>query len=194
MALDDLLAQLTWQAAEESGSRVAEARKAAEQARAATADRLARRRAQVLSDRESDLGRGVEQRLAEARRAGRGRLLQARRRCLDRVFAAAAARLAEAARRPAYRRALPAALETALACLGGRAAIVRCPPDLRDAAAAIVGGRPGITVEADAGAAPGFQVRAADGSMTIDESFEARLARLRPRLGIEILRRLEPLP
>jgi vacuolar-type H+-ATPase subunit E/Vma4 len=51
-----------------------------------------------------------------------------------------------------------------------------------------------LTVEGDAAAPPGVTVVTTDGVITVDNTLEGRLERLRARLAIEVLAGLEASP
>jgi vacuolar-type H+-ATPase subunit E/Vma4 len=133
----------------------------------------------------------VESALARARREARRETLESRRRVLERVFAAARAGLPAAVERPDYRAGVTRELELALRCLGDRPATLRCHPALRAQVEPLVRSRSGIAVVADPGAGSGFRIVASDGSLDVDATLEDRLARLAPRLEVEIAAQLD---
>jgi V/A-type H+/Na+-transporting ATPase subunit E len=154
-------------------------------------ERLALRRADALAAREAALRAAGDTTLGEARRAGRRRVLEARQRLLDRVFAAARARFSATITEPAYRAALPAHLAEALQAVGDGPAAVRCAEALVTSVRAAVADRKDVAVRSDATAPPGVTVVTADGAIEVDDTLDGRLERLRPRLSLEVLARLE---
>lgn len=194
MPLDHLLAAL-----ERDGSAQAEELLGQARARAAAiareADELvARRRADRLGAREAGLRGAAEAALGEARRAGRRTVLAARERLLERVFAAARDLFPEVVEGEAYRTAtFPTHLSEALHAVGDEAAVIRCSKTLATAARALVGTKR-LTVEGDAAAPPGVTVVTTDGVITVDNTLQGRLERLRARLAIEVLAGLEASP
>jgi vacuolar-type H+-ATPase subunit E/Vma4 len=109
---------------------------------------------------------------------------------LDRVFHAAEERLAEISTSEAYAARLGDQLSEAISYLATPAAVVRCPPALASRVRALIAGQDRLSVEEEEKAEPGFVLLAADGSLEVEGTLTARLTRLRPFLGIEILDRV----
>jgi vacuolar-type H+-ATPase subunit E/Vma4 len=191
MALEHLLAALERDAAAEAERLLAAARAEAAAIRAAAEERVAQRRAAALGARAAELRGRAERALGEARRGGRRLELEARQRLLGRVAAAARARLPAAMAAPEYRAALPAALAAALACAGEAAVVIRCPVALVAAVRDALPQGAGAAVEADAGVRAGYTLATADGVLTVDDTLDARLERLWPRLAPGVLARVE---
>ncbi len=191
MPLEHLLVALERDARAHMEALLAEARATADVIARATAERVDRRRGDVLGVRESELRGTAEAALGEARRAGRRAVLGARQGLLDRVFATAQALFPEAIIGTAYRAALPDHLAQALACIGEEPAVIRCPEVLVPAVQAAVTHRKDVAVQGDPAARPGVAVVTTDGVVAVDNTLEGRLERLRPRLAIELLARLE---
>jgi vacuolar-type H+-ATPase subunit E/Vma4 len=191
MALDDLLAALERDAAAQAAAARAEAHAAADRIAHETDARLAGRRRDVLDARAETLRAAAALVLGDVRRRTRGQVLAAREALLERLMDAARARLPEVARGTEYRAALPERLREALSYLGDEAAVVRCPSALAGTVRAALPVEARATVVPDDAVGSGFRAARADGGVEIDETLEARLADLRPRLVIEILRRLD---
>lgn len=193
MALEHLLAALEREAAERAQALIAGARAESDRIAAAAEERVTRRRRETLGPREAALRATAERTLAETRRAARRAQLEARGRLLDRVFAAARELGPPAVAGDAYRRALPAFLAQALACVGAAPAVIRCSPALARPIRALVATleREGLTVEPDARVGSGFVLTTGDGKISVDHTLEARLARAESRLALEALRALD---
>ncbi|NIP56860.1 MAG: hypothetical protein GWM92_01935 [Gemmatimonadetes bacterium] len=175
---------------------VAEAREEAE-------ERRARHRADVEGEARARARIGI----AEARRRARERVLTARTEALDEVFRETGELLSDAASSDAYRELLPGLLTSALAHVAGEDLEVRCSPGLQEiveAALAETGAGKGetrggarvaadrvATFEVDSSLAPGFRITDSDGALTVDGTLEAALRRLRPRLSVELVSRIE---
>lgn len=190
MALHDLLASLERDARAEADALLAAARDRAARVGADAAARVARRRGETLGAREQALRAAAELAVAQARRAARARVLTARAAAMERVFAAAGAALPAAATSPPFLGSLPARLAAARACVGDAPAGVRCAPGLA-AAVQKVAGPNGLRVVADPAVATGFVLAADDGSLEVDETLAAQLARHRPQLAVDIVRALD---
>ena len=191
MALNDLLASLERGARAEADALVADARARAAQHQANADARIARRRAESLQTSERTLRASAELAVAHARRAARNRVLEARARAIERVFAAVAAALPAAITTPPYLTVLPARLAAARACLGDSPAALRCAPSLEPALRPLAAASPALAVTPDPAMETGFMLMACDGSLDVDETLTARLARRRPELAVEIARALE---
>jgi vacuolar-type H+-ATPase subunit E/Vma4 len=189
MGLAHLLEALERDANGEIARLRAEAVAEADRITAASATLVEQRRRASLDEDERRGRHEVERALTIARRAARRALLEARQRMLDRVFAAARVALPAAVREPAFRATLPAAIVSALAAIGPGPVIIHCPraiaPDLK-------GFQPAdrITVTADETVGSGFVMRAADGSIEVDDTLDGRLERSRPVLARRVLERL----
>lgn len=156
--------------------------------------RLARLRNDFLGSREAELKGAAATALGEARRASRATALAARLRLLERVLAAARARLPAALASPAYRAALPQHVAQGLRAIGDEPAVIRCPELLAPAVQAAVATRPDVTVRADAASAAGVTITTTDGAIEADNTLDGRLERLRSRLALEVLARFEARP
>jgi vacuolar-type H+-ATPase subunit E/Vma4 len=190
MALSDLISRLEQEARsqvqtieQDTDAEVRAIEAATEQAIADTTTRhLERERAerQAVHQRE----------LALARREAHARELEARHAQLARVLDRARALVPEAAASASYAEALPSHLDEALSFLEGARPRVKCPAafiaTLRPTAARFEGAE--LVIDESIG--PGIVAEAADGSVIVDNTLAARLARLEPRLAIQLLRML----
>jgi vacuolar-type H+-ATPase subunit E/Vma4 len=131
----------------------------------------------------------VERGLLDVRRNALRETLEARRGLLDRVFAAARLRFAEAQTSPPYRAGLPHLVAEALACIGDRPATLRSCPELSSDLARAAGNAK-VTVVSDPSVRAGFRAVAEGGTMEVDATLDARLTVLAPALSLEILERL----
>lgn len=189
--MDELIAALERKARARAEEIVAEARAEAERIRAETEAEVERRVSPDLAEREAAWRAGATRAIGAAHRDGARVALRARARALERVFARARERLGAASAGPAYQAGLPDRLERALTYPSGRATVV-CPPALADAIRDALGtDGAGVEVESDEESDPGFRVRAADGSVEVDETLTGRLDRSRPALAIHVVRAFE---
>ncbi len=193
MPLDHLLAALERDGSAQAEELLARARATAA-AIAREADELvARRRTDVLGGRKAELRGAAQAALGETRRTGRRAALAARQRLLERVFASARDLFPGAMASEAYRaRALPEHLAEALGAVGDEPAVIRCPEALVPAVRAAVARKKHLTVQGDPAAPPGIRVVTTDGVIEVDNTLEGRLDRLRARLALEMLAKLEP--
>ena len=191
MALAGLLDELTRRSeAEVAALRAAAGDEVAAVAAAATR-RLAERRNTTLGAREQTLRDAAERTVAAAARDARRAVLEARARLLDRVFAAAAARLPVAGSSPAYLAGLSARLTEAIAYLGDQPGGLRCHPALVTAVRRFTGNRPDLTTTSDSVVGTGFLLESADGRLAIDGTLEGALARERADLALLAWRAIE---
>jgi vacuolar-type H+-ATPase subunit E/Vma4 len=195
MPLDHLLGALERDGSAQAEDLLVQAR-ATVAAIAREADELvARRRADVLGGRETELRGAAQAALGETRRTGRRAVLTARQRLLERVFGAARGLFFEALASEAYRaRALPEHLAEALGAVGDEPAVIRCPETLVPAVRAAVARKKHLTVQGDPAAPPGIRVVTTDGAIEVDNTLEGRLDRLRARLALEVLAKLGTSP
>ena len=192
MPLEHLLAALERDGGAQAEALFTEARATAA-AIAREADELvARRRADTLSRRDAELRGAAEVAMGEARRAARRAVLNARQRLLERVFKAARDLFAEAIMGDTYRAALPTHIAEVLNAVGDAAGVIRCPETLVPAVRAVVARKKHVTVQGEPRARPGLIFATADRTIEVDNTLEGRLERLRARLALEVLGRLEP--
>jgi vacuolar-type H+-ATPase subunit E/Vma4 len=154
--------------------RAIEAAAAREVADATTRDLAERRRARQVA---------LQRELSLARRRARADELSARRAFMTRVFDRARA-LAAAA--PRQQDAAAGELEEVLSYLEGLDVRVRCPAGTASSLQGVATRR-GVRVEIDEAVGPGFVAEAVDGSVTIDHTLAARLARLEGQLAIDLM-------
>ena len=190
MPLEHLLAALERNATAQTARFLAEARAEAERITAADAAAIDRRRGETLGAREREHRAALEAALSTARRAARREVLEARERLLERVFAVARAKLAEALGQSAYRAALPGRVAAALACIGEADATLSCPASLAAGLREAVSGNGRVTVRVDPAVGSGFRLRTTDGAVEVDDTLETRLEARRPELAREALRQL----
>lgn len=186
MALADLIARLEHDAdvtvrtlAEEADTEARAIDEAARQERD-------RRTTRIVSERREARQAALRQQLSDARRALRGQELEAREALVARVLARARALVDESTDTDAYRDSLRASCTEALSYLEGVPCRVRCRP----ADVPIIAhprGRDDVTVEGDETTGPGLVVEALDGSVTIDQTLDARLTRMAGHLAMELL-------
>lgn len=191
MPLEQLLAGLERDARAQADAELAEARATATGIARDADERLARRRGEALGVREAELRGAAEVALARTRREARRRVLEAREALLERVLAAARSLLPGAVTAEAYRTALPAQLAEALRAVGDGAAVIRCLPALVPAVEATLARHPQLAVQGDPAAPPGLTVVTADGAMEVDDTLDGRLDRMRVRLALDLIARLE---
>jgi vacuolar-type H+-ATPase subunit E/Vma4 len=191
MALEHLVTILRQGAEAECQAILAAARAEVEAIRARSETDLAERRGAALAARDADRRAAVEPALVVARRHGRRELLEARRRLLERVFAAARSRFPETLTSPEYQAALPGLITEALRCLGERDGTLRFHPSLRRTIHAAAGKRAGLRLVSDPGIGSGFKVQSADGRIEIDGTLEDRLDHLAPRVALEVAAEFE---
>ena len=190
MSLEHLLHALERQAAETASAELEAARAEAARIEAEAAERLARRMTTGLEEQAVALRASAELVIAEARRSQRRRMLEARQEILARIFARAEEIVAAGDSAPAD--LLVVEVRQALDYVGSVPAVVLCAPTAVERLRALLAERDGLTVQPDPALRGGFRVGAADGSVLVDQTPERRLAALRPRLAIELLRRIEP--
>jgi vacuolar-type H+-ATPase subunit E/Vma4 len=191
MSLDRLVQTLEQEADGRVAATLAQARADAERLLAGRSEEIARRRTTVLETREAELRAGSERALEQARREATRGFLEARAETLSRIRARVEALLADGVAGPTVMPALSRDLEQALDYLGGAAAVVEAPQPLAAALERALAGRGRIVTQPATAGRVGLVVRSADGSLTVDATPAARLARAWPRLAIELAARLE---
>jgi vacuolar-type H+-ATPase subunit E/Vma4 len=188
MALVDLIARLE----QDASSQVEALRRRAEddvRAIEAAAERaLAEARAAHVGRRRAERQGDFRQQLAEARRVARRRELEARHALMARVIDRARAMLPEAARSEPYRLSLAAHLDEALSYLEGLPCRVRCPASCEPVLRPLVARHEGVSLEVDDTVGPGLVAEALDGSVVVDNTLAARLARRQAQLAVDLLR------
>lgn len=190
MALEDLIAAMERDAAEEVRRQLETAQAEADRIKAAGEGEASRRREDLLGRTELELRQETAAALAAATREARRDVLFARERLLDNVFQAAAARLPVLVDDARYRAVVGAEFEEAVGYLPEGGIRLRCSPGLLGLAEEHVGDLPGISIEPDAGVGSGFVLEAADGSSALDATLERRLADQRGSLALVVLQHL----
>jgi vacuolar-type H+-ATPase subunit E/Vma4 len=190
VSIDALLSLVGRQADTEAGALLAAA-----EARARAI--IAAAEAQVATRRERELARVAGERrhamacaTAAAARGHREAWLRERDRVLDRVFAEAGQALAVAGLER-YERHLGPAVDDTLRYLERLPSVLRCRPEAAPVVQRLVAGRADVTVEASAEASAGILGEAADGSVVVDNTLTAWLARRRPELAAALAARLD---
>jgi vacuolar-type H+-ATPase subunit E/Vma4 len=190
MGLETLLAAVERDADAAIQARVVAGCRAAAEILREVEGEVTRRRAEHDDRVERELADLNIRELARLQRGHRVRLLQARADVLERIFARAAS-LLQSVPEEQWSALIPRLTGECAAYLEGRAFTVTCPPGGVGAASLRLAPQPGSRVIGVADAPPGVLARADDGSVTVDNTLAARLDRLRPRLAIELVGRLE---
>jgi vacuolar-type H+-ATPase subunit E/Vma4 len=194
MALELLLDSLARDVEGEARASLDAARVEAARIRADADVRAARRCAEALAARDTELRVHIDSARARARREARIATLRARDAFLERTFAAAEAELPGALDAPAYAAALPGLIAEALAFFPGVPAIVRCRTGLASRVSVPTESLGAIRLAMDDSVPEGVIVEAEDGSATVNNTLVERLRRRRPVLSIELLARLREAP
>jgi vacuolar-type H+-ATPase subunit E/Vma4 len=187
MALQDLIARLEGdtQAEVDAIERQTEAEVRAideETARALTAELGARRQTE-RAERQRALAADETRR----RRQAHAEELAARRALVARILERARTLLAEVERSPRYASVLPAHLDEALAFVEGMPVRVCCNSTAASVLAPLVGSRETCSLTTNEQLGPGVIVEAVDGSVRIDNTLTARLARMEDAIRIELV-------
>jgi len=165
---------------EQAGSEAAALTAEADRRREAT-------RRRELAEAKAAAAARIERAVVEERRRGQAQVLAARQAFLDRVLAMARARFPAALASRAYLQSLPLALERAIGYLGTRQGTIHVSPVLLDRVRGLVS-EGSYRAVADAAVEAGVTVRAADGSVVIDDTLGARLRRQEQAIAIAVLR------
>jgi vacuolar-type H+-ATPase subunit E/Vma4 len=148
-------------------------------------------RSRVIGERQSEWLREDEPALATARRNATREVLAARERLLDRVFQAVAAEFVDILRDPTYQATLKGLIDEALPFAGNRPATVICADMIAASVREAVAARGDVGVRTEANARGGVMVVADDGTVSIDNTLEGRLQRMKPQLAIELVEQVE---
>jgi vacuolar-type H+-ATPase subunit E/Vma4 len=133
----------------------------------------------------------VQQReLTMARRQARAGELAAQHVQIGRVLNRARTLLPEIGASPAYAGAVPSHLHEALSFLHGLQPRVRCQAAFAAILHAAIDRHEGAQLVIDESIGPGFVVEAADGSVVVDYTLAAGLARAESRLAMALTRKL----
>jgi vacuolar-type H+-ATPase subunit E/Vma4 len=191
MALADLVSRLEQEAANQVAAIQQEADAAVMAIEAATERAVSDAAARHL-EREHAVRQAAQQReLALARRQARARELESRHAQLARILEGARALIPEMAASAAYLDVLPVHVEEALAFLDGVRARVRCSAAVYPIVQPIVARHEGVELVADESVGPGIVAEAVDGSLVIDNTLGARLARADARLVIALTQQVD---
>jgi vacuolar-type H+-ATPase subunit E/Vma4 len=128
--------------------------------------------------------------LAIARRQARARELEAQRAQIARVLNRARTLLREIGASPAYAAAVPRHLDEALSFLEGSQPRVRCRAAFAPLLQAAIDRHDGSQLAIDESIGPGFVAEAGDGSVVVENTLPARLARAEIRLTMALARKL----
>lgn len=191
MPLDDLLDALQRDATGEAQRILEEAEREAASISAASDDAYTRRRNDYLTERAREFHLEANAEIGMARRRAQEGLLTARSNVLERVFAAAYQQLPEAIRSDAYRAALPSHVSEMLKYFGDGKVVVTCPPVLEGDVRTTLSGHDNVELQTADPKSSGVSAYSADGSLTVDNTLEARIRQLQDVLQIEIARRIE---
>jgi vacuolar-type H+-ATPase subunit E/Vma4 len=187
--IDDLVAHLEREAEAEVGRLLAAARLEAAAIEDRAAAEAARRRATETERLEREGATAIRDAMVTMRRDERRRHLVARAAVLDRAFELADGML-RGLTVGRYRHRLEPMAAEALPYVEGRAASLACPPGAAPAVAAFLTGHPNVRVTTAEDATPGILVQADDGSVVVDNTLPAQLARRRSELAIRLAVRL----
>lgn len=191
MEIQSLDALITRRGADEADALRTAAKDEAARILAAAMQRVEERRNTQRVSRATTLDAASAAERAAARHAARVAVSEARARCLDRIFAAAHARLPAVVSTPAGAARLEADLHEALDYLPPGAATVFTAPAAADVAHRTVAAqRPGTRVDIDRALETGTRVASDDGRMVIEVSLESRLDAMRRSLAIALARML----
>jgi vacuolar-type H+-ATPase subunit E/Vma4 len=190
MALDALLESLTRDAVAEAEALLSRARDDAARLRNESMARAARRCDDAVARRAAELREGAEVARAEATRAARTRVLEARARLLQRLRVAITTQLDRALDSPnaATLRVLARLLaEGAHFLPDGALIIARCSMALVEPVRVAAAAFPSVRVIGDTTVGPGVVVQSEDGALVVDNTLPARLDRLWPELAIGLM-------
>lgn len=188
MALQDLIARLEADAQAEvqaiERQTETEVRTIEEDAARALAAELGVRREAARTERQRAFAAAETRR----RREAHAEELEARHALAGRILARARALFPDVERSPHYAAVLPAHLDEALSFVEGVPVRVRCNRTAASILAPHLAAHGHCSLAIDDALGPGVVVEAADGSVCIDNTLAARLARLEDELRIELLR------
>jgi vacuolar-type H+-ATPase subunit E/Vma4 len=190
VSIDALLSQVGRQADAEVSALLAAAEARARAIMAAADTQVASRRERELARLAAERRHAMACATAAAERGHREAWLRERDRVLDRVFTEAEQALAVAPL-DRYERSLGTAVDDTLRYLERLPSVLRCRPDAAPLVQRLVAGRAEVTVEFGAEARAGILGEAADGSVIVDNTLAAWLARRRPELAAALVARLE---
>lgn len=191
MAIEPLIESICREADREAAALLhrarAEADRIDDEARAARS----KARSGVIDERRSEWLSEDEPALAAARRDATREVLTARERLLDRVFRTVAAEFVDILRDPTYQATLKGLIDEALPFAGNRPATVICTDINAASVQEAVAARGDVGVRTEANARGGIMVVTDDGTVSIDNTLEGRLQRMKPQLAIELVEQVE---
>ena len=190
MALSDLIARLEEDTTKEVQAIAARADADVQAIRAATERAIASASLERLESQRIKRAANRDRDLARAGRDARGEELKARHALLARVFGRARALAPETGASESYQRVLGSHLEEALSYVQGLRPRVRCQAAVASVLRPIAARHDGAEIVIDETVGPGVVVEAADGSVVVDNTLIARLARIEPKLAVELLAEL----
>jgi vacuolar-type H+-ATPase subunit E/Vma4 len=190
VSLEVLIAELTRAAEQEAGRIRTSAVERASLIERTAQERARQRRDTELARLDSAQRLAVARDTAEAVRANRQALLQARSRLLEQVFARAAATLADM-EAPGYRQGIPFLVQATLRYLEGTPSELHCRSDIASEVEAHCRNSTQVRVLPSADATAGLLGQSRDGRIVVDNTLPALLARRRSELAVEVARRLE---
>jgi vacuolar-type H+-ATPase subunit E/Vma4 len=190
MALSDLIARLEEDAARETQAIVERADAEVRAIRAATERAIADASAERLEGQRIERAANRDRDLARTRRDARAEELRARHALLARILDRARALAPETGASESYQRVLPSHLEEALSYVRGLRPRVRCQSAVASVLRPVAAQHDGAEIVIDDAVGPGVVVEAADGSVVVDNTLAARLARIEPKLAVELLAEL----
>jgi vacuolar-type H+-ATPase subunit E/Vma4 len=190
MALPDLIARLEEDAAREIQAIGERADADIQAIRAATDRAIAGASAVRLEGQRIERAASRDRDLARARRDARAEELKARHALLARILDRARALAPETGASESYQRVLPSHLEEALSYVQGLRPRVRCQAAVASVLGPVAARHDGAEIVIDETVGPGVVVEAADGSVVVDSTLVARLARIEPTLAVELLAEL----
>jgi vacuolar-type H+-ATPase subunit E/Vma4 len=188
VALPDLIARLEADAASEVRAIEADADEAVRAIEAAAGLTIAEATSRHLGTQQQARRLAFQRELSSARRQARARELHARHAQLERILSRARALIPEIAASSEYQRALPVHLDEALAYLERLPSLVRCPATSADVLRPIVARHAGIELVVDDTVGAGVIAESIDGSVSVDNTLAARLARIADRLTVDLAR------
>ncbi len=139
-----------------------------------------------LTKRREERRAQLERELVDARQRARAAILEAEHQLLEQIFSKARKVMAEAAL-PAWYELLSAELERALRYFEGQRVVARCTDDVFEVVKRRFLNRPGLELRVERLPSSGCVLSTLDDSVRVDLTFDTRLARIAPRLAVELL-------
>jgi vacuolar-type H+-ATPase subunit E/Vma4 len=191
MSIDQLIATMEARGAAEAAGVLEAAREEAVTIARQARMRMHARRQERERVTEQECRAYAAAEMADARRTTRADVLRARAASVERVWDSTRARLSGKAVRERLRSVVASHVREALPYLEDREAIVYCAVDLvKDVRAALKREAVAVPVEADSTVGTGVVIASKDGTVLIDNTLDARMTRLQPRLATELATQL----